>query len=91
MIIWTATCITLATGVYCAGSNSPHFAHIWLSVFKAFGTVLAVVAVLMFYRRMKTYLAPHNVFLKFFAFKGIIGLSVLQVVRSNCPTSTLPH
>jgi hypothetical protein len=30
---------------------------------------------------MKLHLAPHSVFLKFFAFKGIIGLNVLQTVR----------
>ncbi|KAF2683144.1 hypothetical protein K458DRAFT_341090 [Lentithecium fluviatile CBS 122367] len=83
IIVWAATCITVATGIYCGASNSPHFAHIWISVIKMVSTIAAVLAVLKFYKRMKAHLAPHNVFLKFFAFKGIIGLNVLQTFIIN--------
>jgi hypothetical protein len=87
IIVWLSTCITLAAGVYCGASNSRHFASIWLSVIKLVCTVLAIMGVLRFYKRMKTHLAPHNVFLKFFAFKGIIGLNVIQTVRLSLVTS----
>lgn len=85
IIIWLATVISLAVGTYCGASNSPHFAHIWISVFKMIVTTLAVLAVFRFYGRMKAQLQPHKVFLKFFAFKGIIGLNVLQTVSIVAP------
>jgi hypothetical protein len=80
IIIWVATCITLGAEVYCAASNSPHFAHIWLTVFKAITTIVAIVAVFRFDKKMKSQLAAHKVMVKFFAFKGIIGLNLLQTV-----------
>ncbi|ORY11735.1 organic solute transporter Ostalpha-domain-containing protein [Clohesyomyces aquaticus] len=78
IILWLATVISLAVGTYCATSNSPHFVHIWTQVIKAISTVIAIVAILKFYKRMKPSLGPHKVFLKLFAFKGIIGLNFLQ-------------
>jgi hypothetical protein len=80
IIIWIASAASLAAGTYCAASNSPHFAHIWITVLKVLFTALAIMGVFRFYGRMKAELTPHNVFLKFFAFKGIIGLNVLQTV-----------
>lgn len=81
LIIWLAAVISLAAGTYCATSNNIHFAHIWISVLKVIVTTVAIIAVFRFYGRMKAKLAEHKVFLKFFAFKGIIGLNVLQTVR----------
>ncbi|KAF2475427.1 uncharacterized protein BDR25DRAFT_331855 [Lindgomyces ingoldianus] len=78
IIIWLATVISLAAGTYCSTSNSPHFVHIWTQVIKMIGTTIAIVAILRFYKRMKPSLAPHKVFTKLFAFKGIIGLNVVQ-------------
>ena len=78
---WIAVAATLATGVYCATSNKPKFAHIWLSIIKGIGTILAIVAILRFYSRKKALLKSHKAFTKLFAFKGIIGLSILQTVR----------
>jgi len=49
-------------------------------VFKLLCTGVAFIAVFGFYRRMKTYLEPHKVFMKFLAFKSIIGLNALQTV-----------
>jgi len=31
ILTWVATVIALAAGTYCATSNKPHFAHIWVS------------------------------------------------------------
>lgn len=87
-IVWLATVITVATGSYCATSNNPHFAHIWLTVIKTISTIVSVVACLRFYKKKKTQLAPHKVMLKFVAFKGIVGLNFLQTVRP--PYSPLP-
>lgn len=90
IFIWIVTCITVATGSYCATSNNPHFAHIWLTVIKTISTVLAVLACLRFYKMKKTQLSPHKVMLKFIAFKGLIGLNIIQTV---CPflVSYLDH
>jgi membrane protein YdbS with pleckstrin-like domain len=85
MIIWIATAASTAAGTYCASSNSPHFAHIWITIFKMIVTVVAIVAVFRFHGRMKAQLAPHKIFLKFFAFKGIIGINLIQTV--SCPVS----
>lgn len=79
IIIWLATAISLAVGTYCAASNKPKFAHIWLQVIKIASTVIAVLACFRFYKLKKDQLAPHKVMLKFMAFKGIIGLNALQV------------
>lgn len=83
IVVWVATAISLAVGTYCATSNSPRFAHIWISIIKIISTILAVVACLRFYKTKKEELEPHKVMLKFFAFKGIIGLNVLQTVSRS--------
>lgn len=79
IIVWIATAISLAIGTYCAASNKPKFAHIWLQVIKIVSTVIAVIACFRFHKFKKEQLAPHKVMLKFMAFKGIIGLNALQV------------
>lgn len=78
IIVWIATAISIAVGTYCAASNKPKFAHIWIQVIKILSTIIAVLACLRFYKAKKDQLAPHKVMLKFMAFKGIIGLNVLQ-------------
>ncbi|KAF2634309.1 hypothetical protein P280DRAFT_485559 [Massarina eburnea CBS 473.64] len=78
LIIWLATCITVAINIYCSSSNSVHFAHIWITVFKLIVTTLAVLADLKLYQSKKDILSQHRVVIKFFAFKGIIGLNALQ-------------
>ncbi|KAF2008160.1 hypothetical protein P154DRAFT_614529 [Amniculicola lignicola CBS 123094] len=98
-IVWIASAASNAAGTYCAESNSPHFAHIWITVVKAVSTILAVVACLRFYKRMKPHLHAHKVMLKFIAFKGVIGLNFLQTFIINIllgqkvihPTSYLTH
>ncbi|KAF1951566.1 hypothetical protein CC80DRAFT_480790 [Byssothecium circinans] len=83
IIIWVTTCITMSANVYCSASNSAHFAHIWITVLKAFVTIYAVAADLTLYKAKKDILAPHKVLFKFVAFKGIIGLNVLQTFILN--------
>ncbi|KAF2654308.1 hypothetical protein K491DRAFT_475875 [Lophiostoma macrostomum CBS 122681] len=78
LLLWLVTVITVAASVYCAQSNSIHFAHIWVQVIKVIFTTIAVLSILRFYKMMKAKLHVHNVFLKLFAFKGIIGLNALQ-------------
>jgi hypothetical protein len=77
----------MAGGVYCEGSNSIHYAHIWVIVLKVFVTSIAIVSVLKFYKNMKRHLAPHTVLMKLISFKGVIGINVLQTV---CFTATSP-
>jgi hypothetical protein len=89
LMIWVVTCITLATNVYCSTSNSGHFAKIWITVAKVAVTTLAVLADLRLYKAKYEILKPHGVLSKFFAFKGIIGLNMIQRVR--LPTLTEKH
>ncbi|KAF2439611.1 hypothetical protein P171DRAFT_436244 [Karstenula rhodostoma CBS 690.94] len=79
VIVWIATAISVAVGIYCGASNRPKFAHIWLQVIKIASTTFAILACFRFYHMKKDQLAPHKVMLKFFAFKGIIGLNAIQV------------
>ena len=80
IIIWIATATTLAAGVFCKQSNSPHFAHIWIAVLKFIVTSIAIISCLRFYSKHKAKLLEHKILLKLFTFKGIIGLNVLQSV-----------
>jgi hypothetical protein len=83
LIIWIATVVSLATGIYCKGSNSIHHASIWITVFKFLVTTVAIVACLRFYGKNKATLVQHKILLKLFAFKSIIGLSATQTVGLN--------
>lgn len=85
LILWIATCAALANDTYCAASNRPRFAHIWITVLKALVTTWAVMADLRLYGKQKAVLAPQKMLLKFAAFKGIIGLNALQTVRQILP------
>ncbi|OCL03323.1 hypothetical protein AOQ84DRAFT_347890 [Glonium stellatum] len=78
MILWIATAASLAVGTYCATSNKPYFAHIWITIFRLISTTLAIIAILKFYGRQKSQLSHYNVMLKLLAFKSIIFLNVSQ-------------
>ena len=88
IIVWLATAISLAVGTYCKQSNSIHFAHIWIAIIKFIVTVIAIVAVIRFYIKNKAKLHQHNIWLKLFTFKGIIGLNILQSVSEYCGHKT---
>lgn len=81
VIIWIGTIVALAVGQYCRQSNSVHFAHLWITIFKFIVTTVSIVCCLRFYSRMKTQLLQHRILLKLFTFKSIIGLNVAQTVR----------
>jgi hypothetical protein len=83
ILIWIATAVTLAVGVYCKQSNSVHFAHIWISTVKFFATGIAIICCLRFYSKHKAKLLKHSILLKLFTFKSIIGLNALQSVSEH--------
>jgi uncharacterized membrane protein len=90
IIIWIGTIVALAVGQYCRQSNSVHFAHLWITIFKFIVTTVSILCCLRFYSRMKTQLLQHRILLKLFTFKSIIGLNVAQTVRqSRLPISSL--
>lgn len=89
IIIWIGSIIALAVGEYCRQSNSVHFAHLWITIFKFFVTTVSILCCLRFYGRNKAKLLQHKILLKLFTFKSIIGLNVVQTVRS--PPSREKH
>jgi hypothetical protein len=85
IIIWIGTIVALAVGQYCRQSNSVHFAHLWITIFKFIVTTISILCCLRFYSRNKPKLRQHNILLKLFTFKSIIGLNVAQTVRISLP------
>ncbi|RFU27391.1 hypothetical protein B7463_g8936, partial [Scytalidium lignicola] len=77
-LIFVATDITEAAGIYCVQSNKPFFAHIWITVASMLTTTLAVTSMLRFYNATKTELAHRKPGLKFLAFKLIVAVNFLQ-------------
>lgn len=80
IIIWIGTIVALAVGQYCRQSNSIHFAHLWITIFKFVVTTISILSCLRFYSRNKPKLLQHKILLKLFTFKSIIGLNVAQTV-----------
>ncbi|KAJ8116211.1 hypothetical protein OPT61_g2311 [Boeremia exigua] len=83
IIIWIGTIIALAVGQYCRQSNSVHFAHLWITIFKFLVTTVSIVCCLRFYGHNKPKLLQHKILLKLFTFKSIIGLNVAQTFVIN--------
>lgn len=81
IIIWIGTIVALAVGQYCRQSNSVHFAHLWITIFKFTVTTISILCCLRFYSKNKPKLLQHRILLKLFTFKSIIGLNVAQTVR----------
>jgi len=80
LILWIATIITMAANIYCATSNKPHFAHIWITIVRIISTVMAIMAILRLYRRMKHVLKPRGVLKQLFCFKFCVFLNFLQTI-----------
>ena len=72
------TDITNGAGVFCINSNKPRVARIWLQIVRTLSVGTAVVAILRFTRRLRTELEHHHVFMKLFAFKGIVFVNTVQ-------------
>lgn len=83
IIIWIGTIVALAVGQYCRQSNSIHFAHLWITIFKFVVTTISILSCLRFYSRNKPKLLQHKILLKLFTFKSIIGLNVVQTFVIN--------
>ncbi|KAF1358543.1 hypothetical protein EJ07DRAFT_166787 [Lizonia empirigonia] len=83
IIIWIGTIIALAVDQYCRQSNSIHFAHLWITIFKLVVTTISILSCLRFYSRNKPKLLQHKILLKLFTFKSIIGLNVMQTFVIN--------
>ncbi|CAA9962633.1 Solute-trans-a domain containing protein [Pyrenophora teres f. maculata] len=78
IMLWIATGATLITDKYCKQSNSIHFAHIWLMVLDACTTTIAILQSVSFYNRNKELLQKHQILLKLFTFKSVLGLNFFQ-------------
>ncbi|KAH6621926.1 organic solute transporter Ostalpha-domain-containing protein [Boeremia exigua] len=83
IIIWIGTIVALAVGQYCRQSNSVHFAHLWITIFKFIVTTISILCCLRFHSRNKPKLLQHKILLKLFTFKSIIGLNVAQTFIIN--------
>ncbi|KAK5212038.1 hypothetical protein LTR99_001860 [Exophiala xenobiotica] len=70
--------VTQATGVYCETSNKPAFAHIWLQAFQLITTIVAVVTVIRFQRRLKDHMVGHNALPKLLSFKLFVLITTIQ-------------
>ncbi|KAI5919672.1 organic solute transporter Ostalpha-domain-containing protein [Camillea tinctor] len=79
-------CITEAADVYCAESNNPSHAKIWVTVIEILSLVTAMLCLLQFYQQSKHVLAPHNPLLKFVAIKVVIFLFFVQTFVFNLLT-----
>lgn len=80
LVLLVVTCITQATGKYCETSTKFYFAHIWVIIITMLSTVVAIMAILRFYKVLKPTINHRKPLLKLVAFKGIVFLSFLQEV-----------
>ncbi|CZR55851.1 uncharacterized protein PAC_05739 [Phialocephala subalpina] len=73
-IVLVVTEITQATGSYCMTSNNIHFAHIWMTMITVASTIVAISAILRFYRALKPTINHRKPLSKLIAFKAILTL-----------------
>ncbi|KAJ5594916.1 uncharacterized protein N7459_001124 [Penicillium hispanicum] len=79
-IVAIAQCITQAAGIYCLESQNRHFAHLWLNIIQIISTGVAVMAILGFYKNLKSYMTEYKPLMKLLAFKLIVGLVFLEKI-----------
>ncbi|KAH8198937.1 hypothetical protein TruAng_006898 [Truncatella angustata] len=65
---------------YCYGSHKAYFASLWLEIIEKASMILAVIAVLRTYAKLKVELRPHRALQKLLAFKLLIGLQFIQQI-----------
>jgi len=83
ILTWIATVIALAAGTYCATSNKPHFAHIWITLIRMFSTVFAISSILRFYGRSKPILKSRGTMKQLICFKILVFLNFVQTFVFN--------
>lgn len=74
-------------GRYCASSDSPLFAHVWVLVIESMAVTIAMYFLIQFYVQLKGDLAEHKPLLKVIAIKLVIFLSFWQSVVLSILTS----
>lgn len=79
--------ITQAFGRYCLESESPAFAHIWVTVIEAIAVTFAMYALIQFYYQIRQDIAQHKPLLKIAAIKLVIFLSFWQTLVISALTS----
>ncbi|PSR88690.1 organic solute transporter Ostalpha-domain-containing protein [Coniella lustricola] len=80
LVVSIATDVTNSPhlNIYCANTNKPYFAHLWLNLFHILSLITAVMSCLRFYKVLKAELAGHKPLSKLFAFKLMVGLNFLM-------------
>ncbi|KIV77657.1 hypothetical protein PV11_09443 [Exophiala sideris] len=70
--------ITQATGSYCATSMKPKFAHVWLQVLEIGSTILVIITVIRFQRRLKNHMVGRKALPKLLSFKLFVAITTIQ-------------
>ncbi|TAQ91110.1 hypothetical protein B7494_g537 [Chlorociboria aeruginascens] len=78
VVVFAATEITQAIGIYCAESSKLYFAHVWISIIRMISTGLAITSLLKFYKSLKPVIDRRKPLSKLVTFKGIVFLDFLQ-------------
>lgn len=87
-----ATVIAVATESiekYCESSNSPVFAHIWVSAINMVAVTIAMVCIVQVYVQLREPLADQKLFTKILAIKLVVFLVLWQTVLISVGTSNL--
>ncbi|KAI5459759.1 organic solute transporter Ostalpha-domain-containing protein [Mariannaea sp. PMI_226] len=93
-IFWRiiSTVIAVTTEVfekYCESSNSPVFAHIWVSALNMAAVTIAMVCIVQVYAQLREPLVDQKLFTKILAIKLVIFLVLWQTVLLSVGTSTM--
>ncbi|KAH8648480.1 organic solute transporter Ostalpha-domain-containing protein [Xylariales sp. PMI_506] len=73
---------------YCESSNSPVFAHIWLTVIEVLAVFVAMVCLIQFYVQLRDPLYKNQPFLKILSIKLVIFLSFWQSIIISLSSSS---
>ncbi|KAF7934707.1 uncharacterized protein EAE98_002752 [Botrytis deweyae] len=72
--------ISEAKGTYCETEIKIYFTRIWCVILRIGGTIIAILALLRFYKSTKSLTAARKPIHKLMAFKGIVFLNFLQSI-----------
>lgn len=81
--------VSEAGGRYCESSNSPAFAHIWVTVIELISLTVAMTNLIQFYFQLKHPIAEHKPLTKFAAIKLVVFLSLVQTSIISLATSNV--